>query len=99
MLRNNDLQLNNILIVDDEKNVCIGCQRIFGEEGFRSNYALSGTEGLKRAESESYNLVITDMKMPDISGIDMIKRLKQIKPDVPVIMITAMPRLSLLLRQ
>ncbi|MGD9157360.1 MAG: response regulator [Desulfobacteraceae bacterium] len=88
MLQNNNLSLNNILIVDDEINVCMGCQRIFDEQGFKSNYALSGMEGLKKAESEDFNLVITDMKMPDISGLEMIKRLKQMKPDVAVVMIT-----------
>jgi YesN/AraC family two-component response regulator len=90
MLQNTNTMetVKNILIVDDEVNVCRGVQRIFEDEGFLSNYALTGTEGLKRAEEEDFDLVITDLKMPDINGLDMIKRLKQQKPDTPVVMIT-----------
>ena len=79
---------NNILIVDDEINVCKGCQRIFEEEGFLTNYALTGEEGLEKATHNNFDLIITDMKMPDINGMEVIKRIKQRQPDMPVIMIT-----------
>lgn len=89
MLQNSYIEHhNNILIVDDEINVCKGCQRIFEEDGFITNYALTGEEGLEKAAHNDFDLIITDMKMPDINGMEVIKRIKQNQPDMPVIMIT-----------
>jgi len=91
MLQQTDIQEYqpaNILIVDDEEVVCRGCQRIFEEEGYSMEMAFSGREGLEKADSEEFDVIITDLKMPDISGIEVIREIKQKKPDTPVIMIT-----------
>ena len=85
---NNAESLQKILIVDDEINVCMGCKRLLDEEGYISNYALSGTEGLKKAENDNFDMIITDMRMPDISGMEVIKQIKQKRPYIPVVMIT-----------
>jgi len=82
------LQHSNILLVDDEINLCRGCQRIFEDEGYTMEIALSGKEGLEKAAHEEFDVIITDLKMPDISGLDLIKEVKQTQPDTPVIMIT-----------
>jgi len=82
------LAQRNILLVDDEEVVCRGCQRIFEEEGYTVQMALSGKEGLEKAHKERFDVIITDLKMPDMSGLDVIKDIKQNQPDVPVIMIT-----------
>lgn len=79
---------HRILLVDDEINVCRGCQRVFEREGYETEYALSGREGLDKALREAFDVIIADLKMPDISGIDVIKQIKQEKPDIPIIMIT-----------
>ncbi len=82
------IQNNKILLVDDEINVCRGCQRIFEEEGYSMQTALSGREGLMKADNEDFDAVIVDMKMPDINGMDVIKTLKEKQPEMPIIMIT-----------
>ena len=77
-----------LLIIDDEVNLCKGCQRIFEDEGYTMETAYSGREGLNRAAKEMFDAIIVDLKMPDMSGIDVIKSLKVNQPEVPVIMIT-----------
>jgi DNA-binding NtrC family response regulator len=84
----------SILLVDDEEIVCRGCQRILEAEGYSMDLALSGKDGLKKALSRPYDVVITDMKMPDISGMEMIRELKHEKPEMPVIMITGYASVS-----
>lgn len=82
---------NRILLVDDEINICKSCQRVFDQEGYVTEFALSGKEALEKAFRETFDLIITDLKMPDISGIEVIREIKQKQPDVPVIMITGYP--------
>ena len=79
---------NKILIIDDEANICMGCQRIFKGKGYTVKIAFSGKEGLDRACKEEFDVIITDLKMPDISGIEVIKKIKEKKPDQPIILIT-----------
>lgn len=80
-----------ILMVDDELNVCTGCKRMFEDEGYITEYALSGKEGIEMIGTNDYDLVITDLKMPDVSGMDVIKTVKERRPETPVIMITGYP--------
>ena len=81
-------QHERLLIVDDEVNLCKGCQRIFEDEGYTMEAAYTGEEGLKKATKEMYDAVLVDLKMPDMNGIDLIKQLKVYRPEVPIIMIT-----------
>jgi DNA-binding NtrC family response regulator len=85
------LEHNKILLVDDEINICKSCQRVFDREGYVTEFALSGKEALEKAFRESFDLIITDLKMPDINGIEVIKEIKQKQPEVPIIMITGYP--------
>jgi len=82
------LKGSKILIIDDEVDICRGCQRIFEAKGCTIKMAFSGKEGLDRTGKEEFDIIITDLKMPDISGIEVIKKIKQKKPDQPIIMIT-----------
>ena len=77
-----------ILIIDDELHVCTGCKRMLESEGYDVAYALSGAKGLEMIEQDEFNLVITDLKMADIDGINMIKTIKTRHPETPVMMIT-----------
>ncbi len=81
-------QENKILVIDDELSVCKGCKRIFEEEGWSVKTALSGKEGLDKAREESFDVIVVDFKMPDISGMEVIRNVKQEQPDVVTIMIT-----------
>ena len=77
-----------ILVIDDDKVIQEGCNRILTGEGYDVETAFTGQEGLKKMEEETYDLVITDLKMPDISGMEVLKKIKNNDPDIGVIMIT-----------
>ena len=78
-----------ILVIDDEPDMRIALAHALSTSGFDVATAADGTEGVKRFERERFNMVITDMKMPAMSGMDVLKRIKTMSPHVPVIMITA----------
>ncbi|MDA3787799.1 MAG: response regulator, partial [Desulfobacula sp.] len=81
--------MENILIVDDEKNYPTIIREILKEEGYKSLTASSGMEALDILNNELIDLVLTDVKMPGMSGIQLLEKIKEIKPDIPVIIMTA----------
>ena len=78
-----------ILIVEDEPNMVAGLRDNFEFEGHQVITAPDGVAGLERALSESPDLVILDVMMPRMSGLDVCRQLKSKKPSVPIIMLTA----------
>jgi DNA-binding NtrC family response regulator len=77
-----------ILVVDDERIVCESCQRILEEEGYEVEIALSGQEAFEKMKENPFDIVITDLKMPMIDGMDVLKHFRKEYPDTIVIMIT-----------
>jgi YesN/AraC family two-component response regulator len=77
-----------ILVIDDETIVHESCNRILTEEGYTVDSAFTGQEGFAKMEEETYDLVITDLKMPGISGMEALKKIKEDNPNVGIIMIT-----------
>jgi DNA-binding NtrC family response regulator len=77
-----------ILVIDDEDIVLISCQRALGAEGYEVKIVKSGVEGLKAIENEGFDVVLTDLKMPDVDGIEVLRIIKEIKPSVEVIIMT-----------
>jgi len=78
-----------ILIVEDEPNMVAGLRDNFEFEGYQVISAPDGVAGLERALSETPDLVILDVMMPRMSGLDVCKQLKAKKPGIPIIMLTA----------
>jgi len=78
----------SILIVDDEKSILKSLSGILSDEGFETITATNGYEALKILESESPDLVLLDIWMPGIDGIDTLKEIKKKSPETQVIMIT-----------
>jgi DNA-binding response OmpR family regulator len=78
-----------ILIVEDEPNMVAGLRDNFEFEGYQVLTAADGVAGLERALSESPDIVILDVMMPRMSGLDVCKQLKAKKPSMPIIMLTA----------
>jgi DNA-binding response OmpR family regulator len=78
-----------ILIVEDEPNMVAGLRDNFEFEGHQVITAGDGVAGLERAISESPDLVILDVMMPRMSGLDVCKQLKSKRPSIPIIMLTA----------
>ena len=79
---------DKILVIDDEPMICKSCKEILEDEGYRVDLAYSGQEGLKKALENVFDLAIVDMKMPDMNGMAVLKRMKGEKLKTPVIMIT-----------
>ncbi len=77
-----------ILIVDDEEIVRKSCIRILSPEGYNIETAKNGGEALKRLQDEPFDLVLADLVMPDITGIDLLKRIKEEWPETEVVIIT-----------
>ncbi|MGC7870743.1 sigma-54-dependent transcriptional regulator [Desulfosporosinus sp. SYSU MS00001] len=78
-----------ILVIDDEERMCWALERALNHEGYQVMTATRGLEGIQLAQESEPSLVILDLKMPDLDGIEVLKELKSLHPNVPVIMITA----------
>ena len=81
--------MTKILIVEDEPNMVAGLRDNFEYEGYEVITAPDGVAGLERAIAEKPDLVILDVMMPRMSGLDVCKQLKAKRPSVPIIMLTA----------
>ena len=81
--------MNTILVVDDEPNYLIVLSELLKEEGFEVLTAQRGEEGLKIVEDVDLDIVLTDMRMPGMDGLELLKAIKNYNNDLPVIMITA----------
>ena len=78
----------DILIIDDEKSIRKTLTEILSYEGYKVDEAGDGEEGLKKFSEKTYDVVLCDIKMPKLDGIEFLDRSKLINPDVPVIMIS-----------
>ena len=78
----------NILIIDDEKSIRKTLSEILSYEGYKIDEAGDGEEGLKKFAEKTYDVVLCDIKMPIVDGIEFLDKSKLINPDVPVIMIS-----------
>ena len=77
-----------ILIIDDEKAIRKTLTEILSYEGYKIDEASDGEEGLKRFSEKAYDIVLCDIKMPKLDGIEFLEKAKEINGDVPVIMIS-----------
>jgi DNA-binding NtrC family response regulator len=77
-----------ILVVDDEKHVRTLFERVLVSEGYQVECAASGSEAIEKLANGSFDLVLTDLKMDGIDGLDLIKKGKRAKQDLPFILIS-----------
>jgi DNA-binding NtrC family response regulator len=78
----------NILIIDDEKAIRKTLSEILSFEGYKIDEAVDGEEGLKKFKDKTYDVVLSDIKMPKIDGLDFLQKAIEANPDVPIIMIS-----------
>ena len=81
--------LNKILVIDDEERLCWALEKGLRQEGYQVITATRGKEGLELIQNETPSLVILDLKMPDMDGLEVLVKAKDLIPKLPVIMITA----------
>ena len=85
----------SILVVDDEPNSLFGICQVLTDEGFHVISAENGGKALEKIKTDSFNLVITDERMPDLTGMDLLLEVKKMDQHIPVILITAYGSVSL----
>jgi two-component system nitrogen regulation response regulator NtrX len=78
-----------ILIVDDEKKICDILKEILEHEGYEVSTALNGGDATRVVETDDIHLVLLDIKLPDTDGLSLLKHFSKIRPEIPVIMISA----------
>ena len=83
------MNLPSILVVDDEPNSLFGICQALSEEGLKTIPARNGKEALEIIKADSIDLLITDEKMPDLNGMQLLGEVKKFNPRIPVILITA----------
>jgi len=81
----------NILIVDDEPIVIRSAERVLKAEGYNVEGVLSGREAILRMEENNYDLVLTDLKMPEVDGITLIRWMRKSRPSIGIVVITGYP--------
>lgn len=89
MNSNGNRLMETILIVDDEKNYLVVLSSFLSGEGYEPITADNAQQALDIVENTDLDLVLTDMKMPSMDGIELLKRIKEKSPDLPVVMMTA----------
>lgn len=77
-----------ILVIDDEKAIRKTLVEILGFEGYKVEEAADGEEGLKKFQAALCDVVLCDIKMPKIDGLEFLSKAKEINPDIPIIMIS-----------
>jgi two-component system, NtrC family, nitrogen regulation response regulator NtrX len=80
--------MSNILIIDDEKAIRKTLTEILSYEGYKIEEAGDGEEGLRKFRDRTYDVVLCDIKMPKLDGIEFLDKVREVNPDVPVIMIS-----------
>ncbi len=87
-----------ILVVDDEPAVLEVCRRVLQRSGYHVVAAASGAEALARFQAERFDLLLSDIKMPDLDGLEVLRRVKEINPAIPVVLITGFGTLETAIR-
>lgn len=78
-----------ILVIDDEEDVCGLLKKVLTLEGYTVFTALDGVSGIKKVEEKKPDIVLLDLKMPHMDGIEVLRRIKRIDKNIVVVMITA----------
>ncbi len=85
----------SILVVDDDPNSLFGICQILKDEGYQVVPAGNGKDALEKLKTNGINMVITDEKMPDLTGMELLSEIKKMDPGIPVILITAYGSVSM----
>lgn len=81
--------MKKILLVDDEESIQLVYREEFEDEGYQVVSALDGESGLEKFSQENPDIVILDIKMPGMNGIEVLRQMKMVNPNVPIILSSA----------
>ena len=85
---------HRVLVVDDELKICQNCAKILSKTKCEVEYALNGYDALKMMDSAPFDVVITDLKMTSMGGMELLRRVKKDFPETIVIVITGYSSVS-----
>jgi len=77
-----------ILIIDDDKDICLVLSKFLTKNNYEVDVAYKGEDGLKLLRASRYNLVLCDYRLPDLTGVEMLRKIKLLQSDVAVVIIT-----------
>jgi len=83
------MRVDSVLVIDDEPDMQLALRHALKKNGCDVQCACNGAEGLKMFREEKFGMVITDMRMPEMSGMQVLEGIKAVSPKIPVIMMTA----------
>jgi DNA-binding NtrC family response regulator len=78
-----------ILLIEDDSSLAASLRKVLSAEGYQTQLASRGDEGLAQALASSYDLVITDLRLPGLDGLELVRQLHAAKPKLPIVMMTA----------
>lgn len=87
-VKENDAGQPQVLLMEDESSVAEGLKMVLNEEGFDVDLAMTGQHALDRFGQKAFDLMVADLRLPDMDGMDVIKQVKEKRPQTPVIVIT-----------
>ena len=80
----------NILVIDDEELICWSLKRsIEKHAGHSVSCVYNGYDALEKINKDQYDVIITDLRLPDINGADLVRKIKELSVDTPVIVVSA----------
>lgn len=86
-----------ILIVDDDRRLCQELVSCLKEEGYSAEYAFDGIHGEEMVRQNRYDVILLDVKLPNANGLDILRKIKKLRPETAVILITANPLIEQLI--
>ncbi|MBN2395748.1 MAG: sigma-54-dependent Fis family transcriptional regulator, partial [Candidatus Atribacteria bacterium] len=86
--------MNKIIVIDDEKNIRIMLKRVLSADQYEIEEASNGLEAIKKLKLEKYSAILLDLKMPEIDGLETIKKIKEMEINTPIIMMSAYGTIS-----
>jgi len=88
------MEERRVLIIEDEQKIADTLRFGLTEQGFEADIAYDGLIGLKKIQSEKYNVIVLDINLPGMNGFDLCKEIRKKDPQMPVIMLTALSALD-----
>ena len=84
----------SVLVIDDESVICDACELVLSEKGHAVTMSNTGMDGLNAIRQGRYDIVLLDMKLPDIDGMEILKTVQQEKPGLRIIVMTGYSSIS-----
>ena len=86
--------MKRIIVADDEANIRLLLEAVLSEEGYQVTAVATGREALRKILKEDFDLGVFDIKMPDMNGLELIQRIRELKKTFPVVVCSAFKHLQ-----